>query len=159
MKIIGIMAATEEGVIGYKNALPWNYPQEFEHFRTTTAGHILIMGRKTYEKTPQSAWSDRECVVLSHDPDFTASAAKVVNSLDACLNYIQKLDTHKTVFMIGGAEIAHLFLENNLISSFILTTIHQQYPGDTFLDLSYFDGWSSSILKETPEYTICMLKP
>ncbi|MEI8295513.1 MAG: dihydrofolate reductase [Alphaproteobacteria bacterium] len=152
MKIIGIMAATEEGVIGYKNRLPWNYPQELEHFRTTTAGHILIMGRKTYEKTPQSAWGDRECVVLSR-------SAKVINSLDACMRYIQNLNTNKTVFMIGGAEIAHLFLENNLISSFILTKIHQQYPGDAFLDLSYFDGWSSSVLKTAPEYTICMLKP
>ena len=52
-KAIGIMAATNEGVIAKGNVLPWNYPEELDHFRSTTDGHNIIMGRKTYEAMPQ----------------------------------------------------------------------------------------------------------
>ena len=47
-KAIGIMAATNKGIIGKGNVLPWHYPEELEYFRSTTDGHTIIMGRKTY---------------------------------------------------------------------------------------------------------------
>jgi dihydrofolate reductase len=67
-KAIGIMAATNEGVIGKGNALPWNYPEELEHFRSTTHGHTIIMGRKTYEALPEGIFSSRKAIIFSKNP-------------------------------------------------------------------------------------------
>ena len=63
-KAIGIMAATNEGVIAKGNVLPWNYPEELDHFRSTTDGHNIIMGRKTYEAMPQGIFSSRKAIIF-----------------------------------------------------------------------------------------------
>ncbi|WP_425362509.1 dihydrofolate reductase [Candidatus Tisiphia endosymbiont of Hybos culiciformis] len=156
-KIIGIMAATQQGVISYRSVLPWSYPEELEHFRTTTIGHIMIMGRKTYDIIAKTLSTNREIIVFSRNPHFVSSNAKIVTSLNEFLQYIQSLNSAKKLFMIGGAEIAHLFLKYNLISYFILTKIHHLYSGDTSIDLSYFKGWDEKILKKHSNYTICKL--
>lgn len=156
-RIIGIMAATDQGVIGYNNTLPWSFADEFEHFRKVTMNHIMIMGRKTYETTPKTLMHDQQSIVLSHDSSLFLEDAKVITSLDKCLRYIDELNTQCNIFMIGGAQIAHLFLANNLISSFVFTQIHKPYLGDTYLNLGYFKLWSKSILKDCNDYTIYQL--
>ncbi|XVN42213.1 MAG: dihydrofolate reductase [Candidatus Rickettsia vulgarisii] len=108
-EIISIMATTEQGVIGCNNILPWNYPEEMEHFRSTTKGHIVVMGKGTYDTPPESLSINRDFIVFSHDPNLTSNYAKIVNSLDEFLQYIQSLETTKKIFMIGRASIAHLF--------------------------------------------------
>ena len=157
-KAIGIMAATNEGIIGKGNVLPWHYPEELEHFRSTTDGHTIIMGRKTYEAIPQGVFSSRKSIIFSKNPDeLDAKPGIVVKSLEEYFDVIQGLGEDEKIFMIGGAEIAHLFLKHKLISSFILTRIHRLYSGDTYLDLNYFKGWRENVLKSSPHYTILQL--
>jgi dihydrofolate reductase len=157
-KAIGIMAATNEGVIGKGNALPWNYPEELEHFRSTTHGHTIIMGRKTYEALPEGIFSSRKAIIFSKNPkELDAKPGIFVKSLEEYFDVIDSLGEAKKIFMIGGAEIAHLFLKHQLISSFILTRIHRSYSGDTYLDLKYFKGWRETVLKSNSNYTILQL--
>lgn len=156
--IIGIMATTEAGVIAKNNNLPWDYPDELEHFKTQTRTHVLIMGRKTFEATPDYLFLDRIPIVLSKDPSFVSHYGHTVHSLDECLLLIQNIYPTKTLFMIGGAKIAHLFLEAHLISSFLLTKIHHPYPGDTYLNLKYFDGWKENMITSNSQYTIYQLQ-
>jgi len=157
-KAIGIMAATNEGVIAKGNVLPWNYPEELDHFRSTTDGHNIIMGRKTYEAMPQGIFSSRKAIIFSKNPkELDAKPGIFVKSLEEYFDVIQGLGEDEKIFMIGGAEIAHLFLKHKLISSFILTRIHRLYSGDTYLDLNYFKGWRENVLKSSPHYTILQL--
>ena len=157
-KVIGIMAATNEGIIAKGNALPWNYPEELEHFRTTTDGHTIIMGRKTYEALPEGIFSSRKAIIFSKNPKlFSAKPGIFVKSLKEYFDIIHGLDKDEKIFMIGGGEIAHLFLQHKLISSFILTRIHRLYEGDTYLDLKYFKGWKETTLNSNPNYTILQL--
>jgi len=157
-KAIGIMAATNEGVIAKGNSLPWNYPEELDHFRSTTDGHTIIMGRKTYEAMPKGIFSSRKAIIFSKNPnELDAKPGIFVKSLEEYFDVIQGLGEDEKIFMIGGAEIAHLFLRHKLISSFILTRIHRLYSGDTYLDLNYFKGWRENVLKSSPHYTILQL--
>ena len=157
-KAIGIMAATKEGIIGKGNVLPWNYPEELEHFRTTTDGYTIIMGRKTYEALPEGIFSSRKAIIFSKNPKkLEAKPGIFVKSLEEYFDVIDSLGEAEKIFMIGGAEIAHLFLKHKLISSFILTRIHRLYSGDTYLDLKYFKGWRETVLKSHPNYTILQL--
>lgn len=157
-KAIGIMAATNEGVIAKGNALPWNYPEELDHFRSTTDGHTIVMGRKTYEAMPQGVFSSRKAIIFSKNPkELDAKPGVFVKSLEEYFDFIHGLGEAEKIFMIGGAEIAHLFLKHKLLSSFILTRIHRLYGGDTYLDLKYFTGWREITLKSHPNYTILQL--
>jgi dihydrofolate reductase len=156
-KIIGIMAATKDGVVGDRGGLPWTYPEELEHFYRTTKGNVVIMGSKTYDTAPARLFDDRKAIVLSKQIREDEESVCFVQSLTECLELIQELDPSQKVFMIGGAEIAHLFLCHNLLSSFILTQIHGKFSGDTRLNMLYFDDWKERVLTEKPDYTIMQL--
>lgn len=156
-KIIGIMACTKEGVIGCNQAMPWHYPDEIAFFKNTTRHSTLIMGRKTYEATPKSLFQERTAVVLSRNPAFIPQDTVVFHTIEACMRHLHHARL-KRVFMIGGGEIASLFLQGGFISSFFLTEISKPYPGDAYLNLSYFADWKRKKIQSTPDYTIYFLK-
>lgn len=159
--IIGIMASDPNGVIGKGMELPWHFPDEFEHFQKTTFGHVVVMGRKTFETMPLSLLKNRTSVVFSHHQIKHSLNEEIdctfVSSLEDFLSRKSQWENQK-IFMIGGAEIAHLFLKNGLISEFILTKIDQPFEGNVHLNLTLLDGWSQAILKQTPNYIVYRLK-
>ena len=150
-QIIGIMAATAEGVIGKNGLLPWHYPNELEYLRKTTLNHIIIMGRKTYDSIPKQLLIKRRAIVLSKNTGLKLRDALVCNSLSKCMQYLNNTKSCK-IFMIGGGEIATLFLKNDLISSFLLTKILHPFDGDTYLQLEYFNKWNKIVLQSTTDY-------
>ncbi|MGL9718161.1 MAG: dihydrofolate reductase [Wolbachia sp.] len=156
MKIVGIMAVDPGGVVGINNRLPWHYPSEFKHFCQVTNKQIIVMGRKTFETMPQSILKNRIPIVFSRNKlnsCFNGLKCTIVSSMQEFLS----IQSSSQVFVIGGAEIVHLFLEHNLISEFIMTEIHKTYKGDTYFNLTFLDGWNKTILTKTKDYTICRL--
>lgn len=61
--------------------------------------------------------------------------------------------------MIGGSEIAELFLKNNMLEKFLLTKIHKEYDGDTYFPLSLIKEWRTEKIIENKNYTIYQYKP
>lgn len=153
--ITGIMACDPQGLIGRGNDLPWNYREELDHFRHTIHGHTIIMGQKTFESTPRDILERCQFIVFSRRMHSPMTNCTMVNSLEAFLAL--PVPENTKMFMIGGAEIAHLFLRNNLIKDFILTKIHKTYEGDVFLDLNLLQDWPASVIQQTGDYTICQL--
>lgn len=153
-KIIGIMASDPQGVIGKNGLLPWNYPEELNHFRRVTDGHVIVMGRKSFESTPQSLLENRTAIVFSRN-DLSSHTEKyrVVSSLEE-FAVIQDIPKEFKVFVIGGSEIAGLFLKSGLISEFLLTKIHKSYEGDVYLDLQLLENWNQKEIIKTQDYTI-----
>ncbi|RDD35706.1 Dihydrofolate reductase [Wolbachia endosymbiont of Cylisticus convexus] len=106
MKIIGIMAVDPHGVIGINNDLPWHYPSEFKHFCQVTDKQVIIMGRKTFETIPQSVLKNRTPIVFSRNKCFNRGPkCTVVSSMQEFL----LIKSSSQVFVIGGAQIVHLF--------------------------------------------------
>ncbi|MGL9682060.1 MAG: dihydrofolate reductase [Wolbachia sp.] len=160
MMIIGVMAIDPNGVIGVNNGLPWHYLSELEHFRQVTDKQVIVMGRKTFETMPQNILKDRVPIVFSrsklsscYNKDIKCI---VISSMQEFLS-IQNSWNYSKIFMIGGAQIARLFLEHNLISEFIVTEIYKPYKGDVYFNLELLDGWNKTILTKTEDYTICRL--
>jgi len=157
-RITGIMASDPQGVIGNDSGMLWNYPNEIQYFKQITKHEIIVMGRKTFVATPPSLFVDRTSIVFSKNHPLKNSIEhRVVSSLEDFISLIPSLVNQK-IFMIGGAELAHLFLEKNLITEFLLTKIHKSYLGNIHLNLNLFKNWSEEIIDSTPNYTITKLK-
>jgi dihydrofolate reductase len=129
MKLHLIFARAANGVIGKGNALPWHLPEDMAHFKRTTLGCPVIMGRKTWDSLPQRfrPLPGRLNVVLTRQPDWSAPGALCAHCLaDACALCPPDSDA----WIIGGAEIYAQALP--LASSAVVTEIDASFEGDAF---------------------------
>jgi dihydrofolate reductase len=102
-----IAAVAENGVIGNENAIPWRLPGDFAHFKRTTTGKPLIMGRKTFESIGK-ALPGRTNIVVSRQEGYQPEGVLVISSLEAALEHAQAIaaaELADEVIIGGGAQI------------------------------------------------------
>jgi dihydrofolate reductase len=106
LKIIIIAAVAKNRVIGRSTGeMPWHSKEEFQHFKKTTLGHTVIMGRKTFESL-NGPLKDRLNIVLTRQNDYKANSqeVKVLDSLEEAYSYCRQKGFEK-IFVIGGGYI------------------------------------------------------
>nr|AIA17719.1 Dihydrofolate reductase [uncultured bacterium] len=131
MMISHIAACSQNRVIGKDNHLPWKIPEDWKFFKDKTSGHILIMGRKTFESLGKPL-PNRLNVVITRDPTYQAPGAVVLPSVEAALEFAQTKfkDYPDEVFIGGGGEIYKQTLA--IADRVYLTVIHKDFDGDAF---------------------------
>ncbi|MCL2723951.1 MAG: dihydrofolate reductase [Polyangiaceae bacterium] len=122
-----IVAVAEGGVIGKDGKLPFRVPEDLRHFKNTTMGHAIIMGRKTYESIGR-ALPGRRNIVVSRTPGYSAEGCEVASSLEEAVMLARTTDEEPHV--IGGGAIYEAALP--FATRIYLTRIHARYEGDTF---------------------------
>ena len=127
MKISLICAASQNGVIGRNNRLPWHLPADLAHFKRLTTGHSILMGRKTHQSIGKSL-PNRINIVITRQIDFQAEGCLVAHSLEEALDLCTN---DEEVFIIGGAEIYRQALP--VANKIYLTRLWHDFGGDTFL--------------------------
>jgi dihydrofolate reductase len=127
-----IVAVSENQVIGKNNDLIWHLPNDMKHFKDTTLGHCVIMGRKNFESIPHKyrPLPNRTNVVVSRQEDYLAPGATVTSSVEKAIE-LAETQHDSEPFVIGGGEIYKLALERNLIDRIYLTRVHESFKGDT----------------------------
>ncbi len=143
-----IAAMARNRVIGKNNQLPWDLPEDFKFFKNKTSGHIMIMGRKTFESLPGTL-PKRFHIVISRQQITSAEENVVfVQSFEEALNHAKKIkkDWPEEVFIIGGGEIYKQTLPQT--DRIYLTVIEQDFDGDAYYP--EFDT-KKFTLKETRE--------
>ena len=113
------------GVIGRDNQLPWHLPADLKHFKQTTMGKPILMGRKTWESIGRPL-PGRTNIVITRDSSYSAAGCEVVNSIDAAIAAAGEQDE---VMVIGGAELYRQVLSDT--DTIYLTRIHEAFDGDT----------------------------
>ncbi|WP_298012707.1 dihydrofolate reductase [uncultured Aquabacterium sp.] len=129
-RILSLIAAVAaNGAIGKDNDLLWHHPLDQKHFRATTMGCPVIMGRRTWDSLPERfrPLPGRRNVVVTRNRDLHAPGAEVVHTLEEAL--IQTADADK-VFVMGGGQLYAAALP--LADELVLTEIHTAYNADTF---------------------------
>ena len=121
-----IAAMAENRVIGKGNQIPWHLPDDFKWFKAKTMGHVLIMGRKTFESIGRPL-PGRETIILSQS-GFTATGTRTIESLERLQETLK--DDDRIPFICGGAEIYRQTL--NLCSDLYLTQVKGIFDGDAF---------------------------
>ncbi len=107
VEIVLIAAVARNGVIGVNGGMPWHIPSDFRHFRSTTMGRPLVMGRKQFE-TLGKPLPGRVNLVVSRQPGYQPDGVIVINDLDAALDHgvhLARAEGVGQVMVIGGGEI------------------------------------------------------
>lgn len=126
MEINLIAAVADNGVIGRDNRLPWHLPGDLRRFKALTMGHVMVMGRRTWESIGRPL-PGRTSVVMSRDPEYRAEGAVVVHSLDEAIRVAEN-GGEEELFVIGGARIYARALPR--ADRLYLTRVHAEVPGD-----------------------------
>ena len=119
-----IAAMANKRIIGRDNTLPWHLPEDLKHFKATTLGKPVIMGRKTWESLGRPL-PGRRNIVVSRNADYVATGGELVGSLEAAIAATADIEE---VFVIGGADLYRQALP--LAQRLYLTEIAGDYAGD-----------------------------
>jgi dihydrofolate reductase len=155
MQIILIAACSRNGVIGANGEIPWRSKEEFKHFKDTTFGHGVVMGRKTWDSIQQKPLKHRINFVMSNQYGYSTEGANVCHSTVECISKAKSVGLTK-LFVIGGSELYTLFAE--YADEIILSVMHFDAFGDTYWP--WYSMYTDSISSYLPkEYTIYNGKP
>ena len=124
-----IVARASNGAIGRLNTLPWRLPEDLQHFKATTLGHCVLMGRKTFESIGRPL-PGRRNLVLTHDASWHHEGCERVASLQAA---IDACPAPSELFVAGGEQVYRLALPE--ADRLIVTEIDLEVEGaDAWFD-------------------------
>jgi dihydrofolate reductase len=121
-----IVAVGRNGVIGRDGALPWRLPEDLKRFKALTMGHVMIMGRKTYESIGRLL-PGRRSVIVSRQAGYAVEGATVAPSLAEAIAAAGEIPE---VFVIGGGEIYRAALPS--AHRLLVTEVDASPEGDAF---------------------------
>lgn len=131
-----IAAIDENRGLGKNNQLLFKIPEDMKRFRKITEGHVIIMGRKTFESIGRPL-PNRTNIVITRDENYEAPGGIVVHSLDEAFVVAASYAAEKEVFIIGGGEIFKQSIGS--ADKLYLTVVKGTYDADTFFpDYSVF---------------------
>jgi dihydrofolate reductase len=151
LPVVLVLAVSENGVIGRGNALPWDLPDDLQHFKKATMGCPILMGRKTFESVGRPL-PGRTNLVLTRDSTWQAPGVTVFSSVDKALALAEAqalIDGASAVCVVGGAEIYRLCLPK--ADRILLTLVHGDVSGDATFDLSVLDTWREQRREHFPK--------
>jgi dihydrofolate reductase len=136
-----IYARARNGVIGNLGQLPWHLPEDLAHFKRTTLGQPVVMGRVTWESLPEKfrPLPGRSNVVVSRQTSFSAAGAQLASSLEAAMALFPPTEI---IWLIGGAQLYAKGL--SIASQIVVTEIDADYEGDAFAPLISSNDWTET---------------
>ena len=124
-RVVLVVAVADNGVIGVDGELPWRLPPDLAHFKRVTLGHVVVMGRKTFDSIGRPL-PGRTNVVVTRQADWSAEGVLVASSVEDALDVAAEHDGD--VMVIGGGEIYAASLD--LADVVELTEVHLSPEGD-----------------------------
>ncbi len=141
MKLSLLVAVSENNVIGRDGDLPWHLSADLRRFKRVTMGHVMLMGRKTWESIGRPL-PGRTSIVISRQTDYDTGfdAVPVATNLDEALAQARRVARENTeVFIIGGARIYDMMFPR--VERLLLTRVHAEVAGDVFFPAVSWDEW------------------
>jgi dihydrofolate reductase len=141
-----IAAMAQNRVIGNSGQIPWHLPDDFKWFKRMTTGHILVMGRKTFESIGKPL-PGRETIVLSRSRSEITGARVVAN-----LSELDPASEVREMFICGGSEVYAISLP--VCSDLYLTRVKKIVEGDTFFPPFEHLFRLHDVVLDSPEFVI-----
>lgn len=132
-----LVAFDENRVIGKNNELIWHLPADLKRFKALTTGHVIIMGRKTYDSIGKPL-PNRTTIVISRNPSLQIEGVICTTSMEEAILKAKSL-SREEIFIVGGAEIYNLSLA--VADQILVTQLHDIFEGDAFFPEISPDQW------------------
>ncbi|MBK7497604.1 MAG: dihydrofolate reductase [Ignavibacteriales bacterium] len=142
-----IVAIAQNGVIGKSNGeMSWHVKEEFQHFKNTTLGFPIIMGRKTFE-TLGKPLKGRLNIVVSKNQSYKTLFDDVVveSSLDKAIEHCKNINSER-IFIIGGGEIYRQAIA--FVDEMIITFMKFQAEGEVKFPKINDGEWKRDKIKD-----------
>ncbi len=157
LRVVLVAARASNGVIGLEGDIPWSIPADFAHFKRTTVGHPLVLGRTTFEGIGRPL-PDRQSIVVTSDPDWAWEGVQVARSVTDAIDLGAELDD--VVMVGGGAQVYRDALP--LATEQVLTEVHAAPEGDThypdFDESQWHETRREQHLENDPPYEVRWLE-
>ncbi len=153
MKKIIIVAVAQNGVIGKSNGeISWHVKEEFQHFKNTTMGFPMIMGRKTFNSLGKPL-KGRPHLVVSRNKNLSISfeEVKIFLSIDEAIKGAEAYNKEK-VFIIGGGEIYKHSI--NLVDEMLISFMKFEAEGDVYFPKIDSSIWVEELRENRNEFDI-----
>jgi dihydrofolate reductase len=142
-----LVAAYAEGrVIGDHGRIPWHLPDDFAHFKATTMGGVLVMGRTTYDSIGRPL-PDRTTVVVTRDPAWSAAGVLVAHSVGEALAIAA--EQRGETFVAGGTQVYAQTLP--VATHQVLTEVHLTVAGDAHYPAFDLADWVETRRESRPD--------
>lgn len=117
-----VAAVGRNGVIGDGERMPWHLPDDLRHFKETTLGGVMVMGRGTWDSIGR-ALPGRTTIVLTRDPQWSAQGAVVARSMPEAL----LIAGDREVFVVGGGDVYAQTIDH--ARRLVITEVDQEPAG------------------------------
>jgi len=148
-----VVAWDADRVIGRDGGLPWHHPADLAHFRRTTLGHAIVMGRRCHEAIGR-ALPGRRNLVVTRNPAFRAPGVEAFPSFEAALEAAYETDPAPCV--VGGAEIYALAMPR--ATRLVVTEIPGRHEGDVVFPAFDEAAWVETARQEAGELVFRVLE-
>ena len=147
-----IAAVSQNGIIGSSGKIPWHSKEEFKHFKSTTLGYPVIMGRKTFESMGKPL-KERLNIIITRNTKLKFPFSELVyfDNLDKAFSHCETND-YKKAFIIGGGEIYKRALDN--CDELIISVMKIDVTGDTYFPKIDPSLWQVTNQIEHEEFTV-----
>lgn len=141
MKLSLVVAVSENNVIGRDGDLPWHLSADLRRFKRVTMGHVMLMGRKTWESIGRPL-PGRTSIVISRQADYETGFEEVLvaSNLDDALALARRVGgSTSEAFVIGGARIYEMTFP--CADRLLLTRVYAEVEGDVQFPAVDWDQW------------------
>lgn len=153
MKISLIVAVSRNGIIGrLDGTMPWHIKEEFKHFKNTTLGHPILMGRKTFE-TLGKPLKGRLNIIITRNKNYKTEFddVKIISSLSGAIEYC-KIEKFEQIFVIGGGEIYKQAID--IVDEMIISTMKFDAEGEVKFPDYNPENWKETEKQEHDEFKV-----
>lgn len=173
MEIVAIAAVARNGVIGRAGEIPWKLPEDWRRFKRVTTGHVVVMGRTTYEGIGRPL-PGRTSVVVTHADDWTPAGAPEeappgrwrfdestevarAGSVPDALDLARALAPDAICWVAGGGAVYRDAMP--YLTGLDITEVPLEPEGDTFFPAIDADRWTVAGREEFPGFTVVHYAP
>ena len=150
--VILIAAIGNNHELGRNNDLLWRLKSDMNFFKTTTTGHWVLMGRKSWESLPPKfrPLPNRVNCVITRNAELITDGAQVFSDLISAIRQ-SRVSGAECIFIIGGAQIYSQAVRENLMDEMYLTHVDASFPdADVFFPFIEEKQW---IIREISSFT------
>jgi dihydrofolate reductase len=153
MQKIIIAAISKNGVIGKAGLVPWYSAEELKHFKETTLGSPVIMGRKTFESLRDSLKSRKNIIISTQmKPASDKDDIKIFYDLEKAYLYCRDELKAEKVFIIGGGEIFDQAIEH--ADEMIISEMNFEVEGDVYFPEIDYEVWQEKSVANYNDFSV-----